>query len=327
MMRTITNLLFVFLMSSSMAWSAPTADAPSFFARYSEIAQDGMKSDNIPASIKLAQAALESGWGESELAIHANNYFGIKCRSAKECTNQTYMMKDDDLDKNGNLIKSTFMTFSNPEESFFMHTSFLKSNMKRYGSLFNLPMGDYRAWAHGLKKAGYATAPDYAEKLITLIEKHQLYKYDQQIMTNSYQHHSKVDALNQLAAIAQPSNPVNEEKIKIADDNGSFGSESIVGYTPNNITTTADNFPSAPENPRASNNTWASNQKVNYTNTLEETPANIQGQSFGSQDITNYTPESYKELLGEDTEKGVTRIQKLESMPDKKMIGGGTQPR
>ena len=330
-MRTKTKLLLFLIIPTLLAWKPSTAaDAPSsFFSAFAEIAQNEMRNHDIPASIKLGQAALESGWGKSELAVHGNNYFGIKCRSNNDCTDRIYKMKDDDYDADGNLIKSTFMAFNSPQESFYMHSQFLTGNMSRYGKLFDLPQGDYKAWAKGLQKAGYATAKDYADNLIQMIEKYQLYKYDQQVINNSFPNESKVDALNALAAIAQPSNPVKDKVIAGADENGSFGSRPINSnqptYTENPVaTTTTYVAPAEPVSPSTEPDTWKPDPVAVH---VDETPQNIFEENFGSEDVTDYVPDTYKDLFAE-TEKGASnQMDQLNNVPDKKMIGGGSQPR
>ncbi len=129
----------------------------------------------IPASITLAQGIHESSWGKGELAVKSNNHFGIKCKSYWK--GPSYYYKDDDFDKHGNLIKSCFRAYENPEKSYIDHTDFLM-NTAHYQNLFNYSNTDYRRWAKGLKKCGYATDKEYANKLIRTIEKYQLYKYD-----------------------------------------------------------------------------------------------------------------------------------------------------
>ena len=132
--------------------------------------------NNIPPSITLAQAILESGWGESGLSLNANNYFGIKADSSwkgaiyNADTHEYY---------NGLLTYTSddFRAYKNPLESFKDHSKFLKEN-KRYSNLFNLDFLDYKGWAYGLKSSGYATSPTYAEKLINLIEQYNLNKFD-----------------------------------------------------------------------------------------------------------------------------------------------------
>lgn len=145
---------------------------------HKEIAVSEMHRTGIPASIKLAQALLESNAGRSDLATKANNHFGIKCGG--DWTGNTYRKEDDDYDSNGQLTKSCFRAFSSTEESFIAHSEFLRnpSKMNRYGFLFNLKTTDYQGWATGLRKAGYATDPNYAGRLIKIVEDYQLSKLD-----------------------------------------------------------------------------------------------------------------------------------------------------
>lgn len=126
-----------------------------------------MRSEGIPASITLAQGLLESGNGNSALARYANNHFGIKC--TPDWKGRKYY-RDDDR-KN-----DCFRVYKNPEASFDDHSAFLKR--PRYQSLYKLKKTDYKGWAHGLKKCGYATNPDYPQLLINLIERHDLHRYD-----------------------------------------------------------------------------------------------------------------------------------------------------
>lgn len=146
-----------------------------YIDQFSDIAVQEMNRTGIPASITLAQGIIESGYGTSGLAKNSNNHFGIKC--ANGWTGGKYYYKDDDY-KNGKLIKSCFRTYKNAEESYYDHSQFLMDN-QRYHFLFDLPKTDYKSWAKGLKKAGYATAKHYATTLIKTIEKFELYKYDQ----------------------------------------------------------------------------------------------------------------------------------------------------
>lgn len=136
---------------------------------YKDIAIEEMNTFHIPASITLAQGILESGNGNSSLAKKANNHFGIKCH--KGWNGKTYHMDDDAKDE-------CFRKYASPYESFKDHSIFL-STRSRYAFLFDLGIYDYKAWANGLKKAGYATNPKYPQLLIKLIEEHQLYTYDQ----------------------------------------------------------------------------------------------------------------------------------------------------
>ena len=145
-----------------------------YIEQHKDIAIQEMLRTGVPASIKLAQALLESNAGRSTLALKANNHFGIKCGS--KWKGKTHYRKDDDY-KRGKLVKSCFRKYKKTQESFIAHSNFLKDN-KRYASLFQLDRKDYKKWAKGLKKAGYATSKTYAQKLIKLIEEYKLYQYD-----------------------------------------------------------------------------------------------------------------------------------------------------
>ena len=143
-----------------------------YIDRFLHIAISEMDRSGIPASIKLAQGILESGSGMSDLAKHAHNHFGIKCGGSWK--GKTYYLWDDDVEK------SCFRVFDKDEDSYIAHTEFVANPNKssRYGFLFKLAKTDYKAWANGLQKAGYATSQTYANALISIIERYQLYKYD-----------------------------------------------------------------------------------------------------------------------------------------------------
>jgi hypothetical protein len=140
-----------------------------YIQTYKDIAIREMRDYGIPASITLAQGLLESGAGNSALAREAKNHFGIKCH--KGWDGKTYYMDDDEKNE-------CFRKYKNAEESFRDHSLFLKTR-GRYSALFDLEITDYRGWAKGLKAAGYATNPKYAQLLIDRIELYDLTKYDQ----------------------------------------------------------------------------------------------------------------------------------------------------
>lgn len=146
-----------------------------YIERFAPLAIKEMHRVGIPASIKLAQAVIESNAGRSTLAANSNNHFGIKCKSY--WTGLSYYHKDDDLDIKGKLIESCFRAYQDIEASFKDHSDFLKTSPK-YLSLFALDAMDYRSWANGLKACGYATDKSYAAKLIQTIEEYHLYRYD-----------------------------------------------------------------------------------------------------------------------------------------------------
>ncbi len=180
MPKTIIYMLFCWCLSSTLAQAATVSsqDQQLYIDRYAKIAMREMERSGVPASIKLAQGLLESDAGRSVLARSANNHFGIKC--GRNWKGEEYFRKDDDYDSQGRLVKSCFRQYRNPEASFVAHSEFLRDPAKafRYGFLFRLNPTDYKAWAKGLRKAGYATNPRYPELLISLIERYQLDQYD-----------------------------------------------------------------------------------------------------------------------------------------------------
>ncbi len=149
--------------------SGPTSVRKEYITSYSNIAIAQMKKHKIPASITLAQGILESGSGNSYLARSSNNHFGIKCGSQWKGKTSYH---DDDKEN------ECFRAYSRVKDSYLDHSVFLTSN-QRYAFLFDLKENDYKAWARGLKKAGYATNPHYADRLIQLIEEEKLYIFDQ----------------------------------------------------------------------------------------------------------------------------------------------------
>jgi LysM repeat protein len=173
-------LLFPLLLSLSFhcAQAQVSQDHVDYITRHKDIAMREMDRTGIPASIKLAQAILESDAGRSELARRANNHFGIKC--GNDWRGDTYMQEDDDYNDRGQLIRSCFRVFRTTEASFVAHSEFLRDPSKnfRYGPLFQLPPTDYQSWAYGLQTAGYATSTTYATRLISIIERYRLYEYD-----------------------------------------------------------------------------------------------------------------------------------------------------
>ena len=140
---------------------------------FADIAKDEMKLYGIPASITLAQGVLESNAGQGELTLKSNNHFGIKCNGWQ---GEKVYHDDDALDE-------CFRKYNNPKYSFRDHSLFL-TDRRRYAALFKLNRDDYKAWAYGLKSAGYATDPKYPAKLISIIERYELYKYDDEVLGN-----------------------------------------------------------------------------------------------------------------------------------------------
>lgn len=157
-----------------------------FIQTWRDIAIQEMKRSGIPASIIMAQAILESGWGQGDLARNANNYFGIKCKNEDDWNRRVYFQKDDDYDESGQLTESCFRTYESAWESFVHHTDFLMYR-EYYKGLFKYSHTDYEHWAYGLQACGYATNPNYANALIDIIKKYNLstLDYEGYVHTNS----------------------------------------------------------------------------------------------------------------------------------------------
>ena len=163
--------IILFLLLSIPAMAQSRMSRTDYVDKFKKWAIREMEASGIPASITIAQGILESDCGNSELATEANNHFGIKCHS--DWTGET-MHHDDDKDD------ECFRKYDNAEDSFRDHTQFLVTK-SRYKGLFELSSTDYKAWATGLKAAGYATDPSYASNLIVIIEDLKLYELDYDI--------------------------------------------------------------------------------------------------------------------------------------------------
>ena len=172
---------------------------------YSSLAVREMLRSGIPASITLAQGCLESGNGNSTLSVKSNNHFGIKCKSSWKGKR---VYHDDDR-KN-----ECFRKYRTVEESYVDHSNFLMSN-PRYGSLFELDITDYKGWAKGLKKAGYATASHYATQLIKIIEDNKLFLYDQGLDKAELARIEKNGLQNHQSSNGQLINPYKTRKVTL----------------------------------------------------------------------------------------------------------------
>ena len=167
MKRHLIYLLAIFVCLSLQAQTR-NKQYEDYIKQYRDLAVDEMKKYHIPASITLAQGLLESGAGQSTLARKSNNHFGIKCGS--DWQGKTVRHNDDARGE-------CFRAYKHPKQSYEDHSKFL-AGRPRYASLFKLKITDYKGWARGLKKAGYATDPRYAQRLIDIIELYDLDKYD-----------------------------------------------------------------------------------------------------------------------------------------------------
>ncbi|MDQ3108262.1 MAG: glucosaminidase domain-containing protein [Bacteroidota bacterium] len=174
-MKNLSRILFILLLlpSNAALYAQPSerkSTPADYIDKYKDDAVREMQMYKVPASITLAQGMLESDNGNSALAVYANNHFGIKCH--KEWTGDTYTADDDEHNE-------CFRKYPSVYESFVDHSKFLK-NRERYSALFTLKITDYKGWAKGLKAAGYATDPRYAERLIDIIERYKLFVYDKE---------------------------------------------------------------------------------------------------------------------------------------------------
>ncbi|MDI1354892.1 MAG: glucosaminidase domain-containing protein [bacterium] len=160
--------LLIFLCTFVLKAQPPLLRTYNYIDSYAEEAIEQMVQFNIPASVILAQAILESRSGTSELAKRSNNHFGIKCHNGWEGDT---ILKDDDS------TNECFRRYASIDESYTDHSLFLSSR-PRYASLFYLSVNDFKGWCYGLKNAGYATSPDYADELIKLITDKKLYELD-----------------------------------------------------------------------------------------------------------------------------------------------------
>ena len=176
-------LLSAILLSVPGGMAMAQAPQEQYIKKWAPTAVKEMYRSGVPASITLAQGLLESRWGQSALATEGNNHFGIKCHN--DWKGKTMKVDDDAKGE-------CFRVYHSAEESFQDHSDFLRYR-DRYKFLFDLKPTDYKGWAYGLKKAGYATAPTYAESLIKYIEKYKLYEYDTltaaeaEALANSYE--------------------------------------------------------------------------------------------------------------------------------------------
>lgn len=211
--KLLISMLLVILSTSTFA----QANYDNYINEYKNVAISEMEQFGIPASITLAQGILESGAGTAELAREANNHFGIKCHS----TWTGDRMYHDDDEK-----QECFRKYENAAESFRDHSKFLNER-ERYKSLFDLKKDDYKGWAKGLKAAGYATDPHYADRLIELIEKYDLSQYDHQKSNGTYT--ASTDSPKEIPTYADNRNASTSSQSE--NNSSSYESE----YTPSQL--------------------------------------------------------------------------------------------
>lgn len=210
-------LSLILIISGLTAFAQKSFSRAEYIDMYKYEAMKSMREYKIPASITLAQGMLESGNGNSELALKSNNHFGIKCHGDAWSGKRTYH----DDDKKG----ECFRVYENVYDSYKDHAIFLQK--PRYAKCFDLKITDYKGWAHGLKKAGYATNPKYPALLIKLIEDNNLTQYDDLVLKGGNiepeqdvvpeaapEPTQENDDLNAIALTQQISVKVSENKVK-----------------------------------------------------------------------------------------------------------------
>ena len=205
-----TTICIVGILAAATAGHAQynEQDIRNYIEQYADVAIQKMQEYKIPASITIAQGIFESACGKSRLAVEGNNHFGIKCHN--EWTGDTILIDDDEL-------QECFRKYTSVSESYNDHSLFLTTR-KRYANLFELDIMDYQAWARTLKQDGYATNPQYADRLISLIERFNIAKLD----TLYLQQYGDSTALAQNKPIVQSpksrllSNRVNRQRTSTA---------------------------------------------------------------------------------------------------------------
>lgn len=221
-LNVLVLILFIHSFSSlaQMKWNSAYQ---SYINQYKDLAIEEMLKYNIPASITLAQGVFESSAGRSYLTVSGNNHFGIKCH---DWIGPSIYTTDD-------AVNECFRAYDNALQSYEDHSKFLKNNV-RYSRLFSLDRTDYRGWAYGLKACGYATNPQYAPKLIGIIELYKLYQYD---TANSYDKfmakHSTEGSRSRTGMILHPIYVYNNNyyiKARQGDTFKSIGKEIDISY-------------------------------------------------------------------------------------------------
>lgn len=204
------------VMIMSTAWAQKQMTREQYIKKYKDLVLESQEVYGIPASIKMAQALLESDNGNSRLATEANNHFGIKCK--KEWAGESITHDDD-------APSECFRKYPSAQDSFKDHSEFLDKS-PRYEQLFNLDPLDYKAWAYGLKAAGYATNPKYPELLIKIIEDYKLYTLDRD--------HKLADDMNDSQTEAEKATMKPTIEIAVTDkidmDNYIVSLNNVKGY-------------------------------------------------------------------------------------------------
>lgn len=208
MLKIRNTLFFLMLLLAPVVFSQQSEVIKNYINTYKDLAIAEMQRTGVPAAITLAQGIHESGAGQGKLVMMSNNHFGIKCKS-----NWTGESVKHDDDARG----ECFRKYKQPEDSYRDHSDFLR-NGKHYAFLFQLDPSDYTAWAHGLKKAGYATNPKYPQVLIKLIEDYNLQEYTLIALGKNGQATDNVIAKNDLPLVRPAADEMPQAKRPVYPD-------------------------------------------------------------------------------------------------------------
>lgn len=208
-MKKVCTTFFILLTYITLSAGQPSQAVLDYIDQYKAIAVAEMVEYKIPASITMAQGILESGAGQSELAKKSNNHFGIKCHT--DWKGEKVYYDDDAKDE-------CFRKYDHVEDSYRDHSEFLSSKT-RYAELFKLDADDYKGWAKGLKAAGYATNPKYADLLINLIEEYDLHALDKMSLSEAKKHNKKTEEKE----VKEKEEPVVKNRETKKDDNFTWG--------------------------------------------------------------------------------------------------------
>jgi hypothetical protein len=198
--------VFLFVLTSNLIFAQSSETVRNYIETYKNVAIAEEIRTGVPAAITLAQGIHETGAGTSELVLKSNNHFGIKCK-----TGWTGESVSHDDDARG----ECFRKYDSPIDSYKDHSDFLK-NRPYYASLFNLDPTDYKAWAYGLKKAGYATNPKYAPILIKLIEDYDLQQYTLLALNGKFSGNADVAYASNVKTESSDEAKINEPAIQKA---------------------------------------------------------------------------------------------------------------
>lgn len=312
------NISCLFLFIGILLHSQPAEPhmtAEQYIEKYKGDAIKEMQLFNIPASITLAQGMLESSNGNSDLAVYANNHFGIKCHN--EWSGPTFIKDDDAKDE-------CFRKYPSALDSYTDHSNFLKTR-NRYAPLFELKRTDYKGWAKGLHKVGYATDPKYTRRLLTLIEDYQLFKYDkadERTLVVTTKHKKKEIVEEEKSSVKKAETPKPLKTTTVAQRHVLRPVEQFrfINYV---IIKPGDNFNKIAQ--ETDKDVW---QLYKY-NDLQPTDKLIAGERMYLQPKRRNAKEKYHVVKKGETMRSISQLYaiKLKSLYNKNLMKPGEEPK